>query len=321
MNGYLKKYKIMESIKFDKEKSKEYLLYLFIIGLLVFPLVIRNTYIIHIASDAGLYTLLALGLSLTLGVAGLLNLGYIAFFAIGAYTYACLNTKLGFSFFQSLPICIAASMIFAFFISVPVIRVRGDYLAIVTLGFSEIIRITLNNFESLTNGPRGIDNIAPPQIFTFRLNSPVWYYYLIVIITLISWKLLSNIKQSPLGKILIAIREDEIASAHVGINTHCFKILTFLISALFAAIGGAYFASRQRFITPESFTFMESILLVSIVILGGLEKFWAITLAAIIFTFLPEMLRTFAMYRMLLFGLAMVILMIIKEKGRQTLIS
>ncbi|MDI6784926.1 MAG: branched-chain amino acid ABC transporter permease, partial [bacterium] len=248
----------------------------------------QNRYFIHILFDVGCYVILALGLNIVIGFAGLLNLGYIAFFGIGAYTYAILNTFFHLSFWISLPIAGLVAALFGLILGMPSLRVRGDYLAIVTLGFGEIVRIILNNWESVTNGPRGMDGIAPPaqitsmQLSIFRFNSEVFFYYLILFPIFITIFMIQRLDHSRIGRAWVAIREDEVAAATMGIPVTKLKWLAFSLGAGFAGLVGCLFASRQGFVSPESFTFMESVILVSMVVLGGLGSIPGAVLGAMI---------------------------------------
>jgi branched-chain amino acid transport system permease protein len=312
--------------QFTKNKSKfSWLIFLL---LCLFPLGLssiwfQNQYIIHILFDVGCYVILALGLNIVIGFAGLLNLGYIAFFGIGAYTYAILNTYFNLSFWISFPIAGLVTALFGLLLGAPSLRVRGDYLAIVTLGFGEIVRIVLNNWESVTNGPRGMDNIAPPlhvstiQIRYFIFSPEVFFYYMILMLILITIFFIRRLDHSRIGRAWNAIREDEIAAATMGIPITRLKLLAFSLGAMFAGFVGSLFAARQGFISPESFTFMESVIVVSMVVLGGMGSIPGAILGAIILAILPELfrLRGFESYRMLLFGLAMILLMIFRPQG------
>jgi branched-chain amino acid transport system permease protein len=315
----------MQNLSFQKAANREWIFYLLF---LILPLGLSNSwyqnqYFIHILFDVGCYVILALGLNIVIGYAGLLNLGYIAFFGIGAYTYAILNTFLHLSFWISFPIAGLITALFGLLLGIPSLRVRGDYLAIVTLGFGEIIRIILNNWESVTNGPRGMDNIAPPaqvhptQLAVFKFNSEVFFYYLILFLVILTIFIIRRLDHSRIGRAWVAIREDEVAAATMGIPVTKMKWLAFSLGAGFAGLVGCLFAARQGFVSPESFTFMESVIVVSMVVLGGLGSIAGAVLGAIILAILPELLRLrgFESYRMLLFGFAMILLMLFRPQG------
>lgn len=294
-----------------------------------------------------LYCMLALGLNIVVGYAGLLDLGYIAFFAVGAYLYALLCSP---HFGLHLPLWIVlplAGLLAAFFgllLGSPTLKLKGDYLAIVTLGFGEIIRIFLNNLDApinITNGPQGVNLIDPIKIGAWSLNQSVtlWgfkvsnlvqYYYLFLAMTLFIIFVSIRLEHSRIGRAWVAIREDEIAAEAMGIHTRNMKLLAFAMGASFGGISGALFAGFQGFISPESFSLMESIMILSMIVLGGMGNIYGVVLGAILLTILPEMLRSLgdlqqvlfhrvlvepADLRMLIFGLCLIVLMIFKPAG------
>ncbi|MDP1853911.1 MAG: ABC transporter ATP-binding protein [Candidatus Omnitrophota bacterium] len=283
----------------------------------------QEFYLVHILSLAGIYVLLALGLNMVIGYTGLLDLGFIAFYAIGAYSAALLSSK-GFSFWAILPISILITCAFRFLLGKPLMRLRGDYLAIVTLGFGEITRLILNNWDALTNGPKGLprvgETIRPITLFSFHLNSEISYFYLILFFVAASIFAIRRIERSKIGRAFVAIREDEIAAEAMGINTSYIKLLSFTISAVFAALAGVIYAHWIGFVSPESFSFWESVFLVCMVVLGGMGNILGIIFGVILLVGLPEFLRItlggeFVLYRMLLFGLLMVIMTILRPQG------
>lgn len=287
-------------------------------GLLAFLLVLPlglNNYFIDVLTVAGIYVVLALGLNIVVGMAGLLDLGYVAFYAIGAYTYALLSTKLGVSFWVALPIGGGAAALFGVALGVITLRLRGDYIAIVTLGFIQIVNLVLKNWDSVTNGPNGILNIGRPAIGGFVFNRPVHFYYLILAIAVITVFAVNRLNQSRIGRAWIAIREDEIAAQAMGVNTTWMKILAFAQGAVFAGIAGVFFAAKFAFISPESFTFFESVIVLCMVVLGGMGSIPGVILGALILIILPEVLRDFSNYRMLVFGAALVLMMIFRPQG------
>jgi len=274
-----------------------------------------NDYITDIAILAGIYALLALGLNIVVGFAGLLNLGFAAFYAIGAYSYALLNTKAGLGFWSALPASMAASTIFGLILAMPALRLRGDYLAIVTLGFGEMTRLILNNWDSLTNGPNGISGIARPSIINYNLNSLRDYYFLVLILLILSSMVIKRIYSSKTGRAWSAIRENEIAASACGINVTYYKLYAFAFGAFWAGLAGALFASKMGFISPESFTFMESVFILSMVILGGMGRVSGAILGAVLLVGLPELLRGVELYRMISLGAGLVLLMIFRPQG------
>ena len=285
----------------------------FILLLFIPPFV--NRYHMDVITTAGIYVLLALGLNIVVGFTGLLVLGYIAFYAIGAYTYALLNIHLSVPFFLALPIGGFVAYLFGFLLGSPVLRLRGDYLAIVTLGYGEITRLVLNNWDEVTRGPKGIAEISRPVLFGFTFRAPLHYYYLILFLVLISIFITMRLTRSRIGRAWEAIREDERAAQAMGINITAMKLLAFAISAAFAGIAGVFFAAKQTHISPESFTFWESALVLSMVVLGGMGSIAGVITGALILIILPEILRGFEDYRMLLFGVGMVLMMRFKPQG------
>ncbi|KTA74785.1 high-affinity branched-chain amino acid ABC transporter permease LivM [Aeromonas salmonicida] len=293
---------------------------------------------IDLATLALIYIMLGLGLNVVVGLAGLLDLGYVGFYAVGAYSYALLNTYFGLSFWECLPIAGLMAATFGFLLGFPVLRLRGDYLAIVTLGFGEIIRILLNNMTSLTGGPNGISGIPKPTLaglefnrtvkdggfgtfhdffgIAYNANHKVIFLYLMALVLVVATLFVINrLLRMPLGRAWEALREDEIACKSLGLNPTIIKLTAFTIGATFAGFAGSFFASRQGFISPESFVFIESAIVLAIVVLGGMGSQIGVVLAAIVMTVLPELAREFNEYRMLMFGLLMVFMMIWRPQG------
>ncbi len=313
------------------------LMWCFIIaGALVFPFLGSRSQI-DLATLVLIYVMLGLGLNIVVGLAGLLDLGYVGFYAVGAYTYAMLALYFGVGFWTGLIAAGIMAAFFGFILGFPVLRLRGDYLAIVTLGFGEIIRILLNNFTELTGGPRGIGSIPKPTLFNlefsrrasegsqtfheyfgiaFNSTHRVMFLYLLaLVLVLITVFVINRLIRMPIGRAWEAMREDEIACRALGMNPTNIKLSAFTIGATFAGFAGSFFAARQGFISPESFTFIESAIILAIVVLGGMGSQVGVILAAIVMTVLPEMAREFNEYRMLLFGLMMVLMMIWRPQG------
>jgi len=282
--------------------------------LIYFPF-FAGDYFIDVAILAGIYIILAQGLNVVVGFTGLLNLGFVAFYAIGAYAYALLNTKLGLGFWTSLPLSVGLVTLSGFVLAVPALRLRGDYLAIVTLGFGEIVRLVLNNWDSVTRGPNGIGGIEPPYLFGLSIGKLSYYYYFILLFVALTIFTVRRVYSSRIGRAWVAIREDEIASSSVGIDTTAYKLYAIAFGAFWAGVAGVLFAAKMQFVSPESFTFMESVLILCMVILGGLGSIPGVILGAIILVMLPEMLREIQMYRMLALGSGLVLLMIFKPQG------
>ncbi|WP_300669742.1 high-affinity branched-chain amino acid ABC transporter permease LivM [Desulfoluna sp.] len=289
---------------------------LLIVMALLFPFV--NDYQTTILTTALMYVILGLGLNIAVGLAGLLHLGYVAFYAVGAYTYAILNMHYGVGFWVALPLGGLLATLFGIALGIPVLRLRGDYLAIVTLGFGEITRITLENWDALTQGPSGIAQIPKPGLFGMELTTQqgiMYVYYLAVALAILTVFCTYRLQNSRIGRALMAMREDEIASQAMGINIARTKLTAFALSASFAGMAGVLFAAKTGFINPQSFTFMESAIILSIVVLGGMGSILGVIIGALILILLPEYLREVGNYRMLLFGASMVIMMIFRPQG------
>ncbi len=274
-----------------------------------------NGYSLDVFTSVLFYTMLALGLNLLVGDLGLLNLGYIAFYGIGAYTYAILSAKFGIGFWGSLMLGGIAASVFSLIIAVPTLRLKGDYLAIATLGFGEIVRIVLNNWDSLTNGPNGIMNIPRPSLPWIQLSTGIGFFYLVLCFVILQVYLLYRIKRSRFGRYAVAIRENERAAEMVGINTYKIKTLYFMLSAFFGGVAGVLFASKQMFVSPDSFTFIESVYVLAMVILGGMGNIAGVMAGAFTLVVLPELLREFVLYRMLIFSLLLITMMLFKPEG------
>jgi branched-chain amino acid transport system permease protein len=331
------------------------------IGLLVLPLLLQGVghAWVRIADMALLYVLLALGLNIVVGYAGLLDLGYVAFFAIGAYMYALLASPHLIEAFPAIaamfpegmhmpiwiviPAAAALAGLFGILLGAPTLRLRGDYLAIVTLGFGEIIRVFLNNLDqpvNITNGPKGLGTIDSFHIFGrdfgdsltlfgFEVASVSLYYYLFLSLAILSVIISHRLQLSRVGRAWMAIREDEIAAKAMGINTRNLKLLAFGMGATFGGVSGAMFASFQGFVSPESFSLMESIMIVAMVVLGGIGHLPGVILGAVLLASLPEVLRYVAgplqsmtdgrldasILRQLLIGLAMITVMLLRPRG------
>jgi branched-chain amino acid transport system permease protein len=293
-----------------------------------------------------IYVMLGFGLNIVVGLAGLLDLGYVAFYAVGAYSYALLAQNFGLSFFMLLPLAGILAAFWGLMLGFPVLRLRGDYLAIVTLAFGEIIRLVLINWVPVTNGYAGITSIPRPTFFGIPFNatdegfaavfglefSPIYrlifFYYIILGLALLTSFVTVRLRRLPVGRAWEALREDEIACRSLGINTTNTKLTAFAIGAGFGGFAGAFFAARQGFISPESFTFMESATVLAIVVLGGMGSQVGVAVAAVAMIGGTEVLRELdvlkqafgsdfdpTQYRMLLFGLAMVLIMVVRPRG------
>ncbi len=315
---------------------------------LPFVLAMAGTAWVRITNLAILFVLLSLGLNIVVGFAGLLDLGYIAFYAVGAYTYALLASphfNLHLPWWVILPIGAAIACFFGVLLGAPTLKLRGDYLAIVTLGFGEIVRIFLNNLSepfNLTNGPKGITTIDPIRVGPIdfgdtsivaglAVSGTIKYYYFLLVVLLAVIVVNLRLQDSRIGRAWEAIREDEIAARAMGINTRNMKLLAFAMGASFGGIAGGMFSAMQQFISPESFILVESVMVLSMIVLGGMGNIWGVILGAFLLSFVPEILRYTVepaqrwlfgrslidpeVIRMLLFGLAMVVMMLVRPAG------
>ncbi len=310
---------------------------LLIVAAVAWPfLVSRGT--VDIATLTLIYVMLGLGLNVVVGLSGLLVLGYGGFYAIGAYTYALLNHYYGLGFWESLPLAGIVTAAFGFLLGFPVLRLRGDYLAIVTLGFGEIVRILLLNNTEITGGPNGISQIPKPTFFGLEFNRSLrdggWYtfhnffglkydpsdrivflYLVALLLVVLTLFVINRLLRMPLGRAWEALREDEIACRSLGLSPTRIKLTAFTISAAFAGFAGTLFAARQGFVSPESFTFVESAFVLAIVVLGGMGSQFAVILAAILLVVSRELMRDLNEYSMLLLGALMVLMMIWRPQG------
>jgi branched-chain amino acid transport system permease protein len=306
------------------------------------PAPIGTRYNVDLGTTVLIYVMLGWGLNIVVGLAGLLDLGYVGFYAVGAYTFGLLSQYAGFTFWEALPLAGLLAATFGVILGFPVLRLRGDYLAIVTLGFGEMIRIVLLNWSDVTNGPNGISGIPRPSFFglpfartapdggmtfhqfwstylwpiEFSAEQRVYFlYFVILILALVTNFFTLRIRKLPIGRAWEALREDEIACRALGINPTNTKLSAFAIGAMFGGFAGSFFATRQGFISPESFTFIESAIILAIVVLGGMGSQIGVVLAALVLVCLPEFGRQFAEFRMLIFGAAMVGIMVWRPRG------
>jgi branched-chain amino acid transport system permease protein len=283
------------------------------------------------------YVMLGWGLNIVVGLAGLLDLGYVAFYGVGAYSYALLAQSTGLGFWTCLPFAGIMAATAGVLLGFPVLRLRGDYLAIVTLGFGEMVRVVLTNWVKLTNGPAGIGDIPRPTFFGLQLVPPgvgggpnfftffglqyapitriIFLYYVILGLAMITNLFTLRIRKLPIGRAWEALREDEVACASLGINPRNTKLTAFAIGAMFAGFAGTFFATRAAFISPESFSFIESAVILAIVVLGGMGSQVGVVFAAIVLIGMPELFRELHQYRMLAFGAAMILIMVWRPRG------
>jgi branched-chain amino acid transport system permease protein len=282
-----------------------------------FPFVF-SMYQTNILISALIYVVLGLGLNITVGLAGLLDLGYVAFYAVGAYCYALLNHHFHLGFWTVLPLAAILGAFFGILLGFPVLRLRGDYLAIVTLGFGQIVKLVLENWSSFSFGPSGISNVARPGLFGYSYSvqqATTYMYYIMLGLVLLAIFVTGRLKDSRIGRSWLALREDEIACQAMGIDNTRAKLLAFALGATLAAVMGAVFAAKTTFVNPSSFTFMESAMILAIVVLGGMGSVLGVILGAFLLILLPEYMRAFSEYRMLLFGATMIVVMVFRPQG------
>ncbi|MCE5273570.1 MAG: branched-chain amino acid ABC transporter permease [Deltaproteobacteria bacterium] len=287
------------------------------IFVLIFPFLF-SSYQTSIMITALMYVMLGLGLNIVVGLAGLLDLGYVAFYAVGAYFYALMNHHFGIGFWAALPFAGGLAAVFGILLGFPVLRLKGDYLAIVTLGFGEIIRLILENWNELSYGPSGIAGISRPGFFGFEFTlqqHTVYLFYIMVALVALTTIVVSRLRNSRIGRAWIALREDEVACQAMGIDKTRTKLTAFALGATWAGFVGCIFAAKTTFINPASFTFMESAMILSIVVLGGMGSIVGVMVGALVLILLPEYLRAFSEYRMLAFGASMVIIMVFRPQG------
>ncbi|MFH2066732.1 MAG: high-affinity branched-chain amino acid ABC transporter permease LivM [Pseudomonadota bacterium] len=302
-----------------REDRKRFLPVVALFGcfMIAFPLVF-SLYQTNIMTTALIYVMLGLGLNIVVGLAGLLDLGYVAFYAVGAYSYALLNHHFGIGFWTALPLSGLLSALFGILLGYPVLRLRGDYLAIVTLGFGEIIRLILENWNEFSFGPSGIANIPRPGFFGMEMSlkgHTIYLYYLMILLVLFTIFVVNRLQNSRIGRAWIALREDEIACQAMGIDKAKTKLTAFALGATWAGMGGVVFAAKTTFINPASFTIWESIIILCIVVLGGMGSIIGVISGAMMLILLPEYLRAFSEYRMLIFGIVLVVMMIFRPGG------
>lgn len=277
-----------------------------------------NLYQTNILISCLVYIVLGLGLNIVVGLAGLLDLGYVAFYAVGAYAYALCNMHWDVGFWFMLPVGAILGALLGLILGFPVLRLRGDYLAIVTLGFGEIIRLVLENWGDVTMGPSGISSIARPEFFGTKLGvigSTTYMYYIMLGLLVFTIFCVNRLQNSRIGRAWLALREDEIACQAMGIDKMKTKLMAFSLGATWAGMAGVVFAAKTTFVNPASFTFWESAIILSIVVIGGMGSIRGVIAGAIILILVPEYLRDFAEFRMLLFGAIMVLVMVFRPQG------
>ena len=275
-----------------------------------------NDYLLDVAFFFGIYSLLGLSLNIVLGEVGLYDLGHAGFYAIGAYATAILNTRFGIPVLLLLPVSAIAAGVFAFLVTSPIIHLRGDYLCIVTIGMGEIVRLALiNNPLGLTGGPNGVYGIDTPTLGFLAIDSSLAYYILVWVVVGASIIALRRLQRSRIGRAWNCIREDEVAAQATGINVRSHKLLAFVLGAALAGVAGNLYATKLLVVSPESFTFWESCLMFSIVLIGGMGSVPGVIIGAAAISLFPEVFRSFANYRMVIFGVAMILMMMFRPGG------
>ena len=292
-----------------------------LIGICVFVLAfpfIFSLYQTNIMITALIYVITGLGLNIVVGLAGLLDLGYVAFYAVGAYSYALLNYHFGLGFWAALPVGAGLGLIFGILLGFPVLRLKGDYLAIVTLGFGEIIRLVLENWNEFSFGPSGIANIPRPGLFGIEMSlqqATIYLYFVMIFLALATIFIVRRLQDSRIGRAWIALREDEVACQAMGIDKTRTKLSAFAMGATWAGMAGTVFAAKTTFINPASFTLWESIIILCVVVLGGMGSVLGVIFGALALILLPEYLRVFSEYRLLVFGAILVVMMVFRPGG------
>ncbi|HKZ44699.1 MAG TPA: branched-chain amino acid ABC transporter permease [Anaerolineales bacterium] len=304
----------------SKSNLRYAITFIFAIALATLPMLNfpQTSYWVRVVGYTGLYIILGLGLNVVVGFAGLLDLGYVAFYAIGAYTFALLaggHFDIHLSFWLIIPIAGLLASLAGILLGLPVLKMRGDYLAIVTLGFGEIIRLLATNLTGFTNGSQGLYNLDKPSLFGFILKSGTNFYYLIFVLVLIIFFVVNRLDRSRIGRAWIAIREDEDVAQMMGVNTTFYKLLAFAIGALIGGLGGSVFAAWQGSIFPDNFNLFVSINVLCLIIIGGMGSIPGVIIGSFALIALPDILREFATYRLLIFGLLLVIMMIARPEG------
>lgn len=289
---------------------------LFIVsGLVIAPLFVEQRYVVHMAVMSAIYAVLTMSQNLVTGTAGQLSMGQVAFYGIGAYTSALLAISMRLPFYVTFLVGASAAAFFGLLIAVPTIRLGGIYLGMVTLGFAEIMRMVFLNWVTLTRGPNGLPNIPRPQLFGYRFTTPQSYYVLVVLLVVLTYVVYKRIMASRTGLALMAMREDELAAQSMGVDVARYRIFAFVVASFFTGLMGAFYAHFITFISPASFASGESFLILSMYVLGGPANMEGSILAAIFLSLAPELLRSTAEYRMVLYGLLLMGLIIFKPEG------
>ena len=273
-----------------------------------------NNYVLEVLTNAWFYAILCLGLNIVVGYAGLLDLGYAAFFAVGAYTTGILTSKFGVNFWLTIPVAVGCSMLAGLIIGGPTLRLRSDYLAIVTLGFGEIVRIIARNLE-ITGGASGLIGIDRPSMFGLVLSRGIHFYYVFLLLAILACFISYRLQNSRLGRAWQYVREDEDAAEAMGINRVAVKLYAYVIGAMFGGVAGCFFAAKMTAISPETFTFSQSVLILLGVVLGGMGKIPGVIIGAFALVLFPEVFRGLGSMRMLIFAIVMLIIMLYRPDG------
>jgi branched-chain amino acid transport system permease protein len=287
------------------------------IALIAIPFFVK-VYPINVMISVLIYIVLALGLNIVIGLGGMLHLGYAAFYCVGAYTYGLLNHYFGVGFWAALPIAGAVSLLFGVLLAIPLLRLRGDYLAIVTLAFGEIIRIVLLNWGKFSLGPSGINNISRPAFFgvDFSYRGTITFiYYIALALVLLTILVVYRLENSRIGRQLVAMGEDDVAAQAMGVNTAKAKLMAFGVGAVWAGLAGVVFATKTTLITPNSFRVWDSVIILCMVVLGGIKSIPGVIIGATLLVILPEVFRGFSDYRLLIFGATLVVMMVFRPDG------
>jgi branched-chain amino acid transport system permease protein len=285
-----------------------------ILGMALLPK-FSNDYVLEILTNSFLYIVLCLGLNIVAGFAGLLDLGYAAFFAIGAYTSGILTSTYGWNFWLAIPPALFLAALVGVLVGFPTLRLRSDYLAIVTLGAGEIIRIMARNLTSLTGGPSGLIGIKRPTLFGLKLVHIAHFYYIFLIMAILSLIICHRLEHSRLGRAWKYVRDDEDVAEAMGIHKSAIKLSAYVMGAMFAGLAGCFFAAKMTAISPDSFTFLQSLMIVVAMVLGGMGKIFGMVVGAMVMVLFPEVFRTIGPLRMLVFGVILILMMVFRPQG------
>jgi branched-chain amino acid transport system permease protein len=298
----------------DNRKRRFPVYAILVVATLLVPLISDN-YVLEILSNSFFYIVLCLGLNIVVGFAGLLDLGYAAFFAVGAYTTGILTSHYGWNFWLTIPAALVFSIMAGVIIGGPTLRLRSDYLAIVTLGFGEITRIAARNLKDISGGPSGLIGISRPSFFGLELNQIQHYYYAFFVLVLLAIFVSYRLQHSRLGRAWQYVREDEDAAEAMGIDRVAIKLYAYIIGAVFAGVAGCFFAAKMTAISPDSFQFMQSATILMAVVLGGMGKIPGMVVGALALVLFPEVFREIGSMRMLVFGVVLITMMIFRPQG------